>query len=117
MTVSWYKCQGDIWCELNKIDTNHKNLEDVEGVYIIWEGKNGSVLRVGFGLMKREIMRNKSDIAIQAFSHLGLFITWAEISENSQKGVYSYIVKTLKPKFIDIEPKLLVTRVNLPFGD
>lgn len=115
MTVSWYKCLGDIWCELNKVDTSHKSLEDLEGVYIIWEGKNKSILRIGYGLIKREILRNKSDIAVQAFSHLGLFITWAEVSEGSQKGVYSYLVKIIPPKIIEIEPKMFTTKVNLPW--
>lgn len=117
MVVEWFKCKGDVWCELNKIDTEHKYLAELDGVYIIWcgDGKDRQVLKVGFGSIRTEILDNKQDIAVQAFKKIGIYVTWAEVSRFSQEGVYSFLIRELDPKFKIEPPKFFKTKVNLPW--
>jgi hypothetical protein len=116
MKVEWYKCQGGIWCELNKVDTEHSILSNVTGVYVIWSGtKERVIIKVGYGKISDELEINKSDFAVQAFASKGLYVSWAEVPLLKRKGVSSYLILTLNPKFVDIEVKSSEVPVNLPW--
>ncbi len=116
MEVEWYKCQGDIWCDLNKVDADHKYLKGVDGIMIIWSSKDRNVLKVDIGKISNLIKENKADIAIQAFAHLGLFVTWTDDVPMLKKNqVYSYLVTELKPKFLDEPAKKSPLAINLPW--
>lgn len=116
MHVDWYKCQGNVWCELNKIDAEHKYIKGLDGIIIIWSGEDKNVLKVAKGNVSSEIKKNKEDIAVQAFSHLGLFVTWTDdVSMFNKSNVYSFLINKLKPKFVEDEPKKSGEEVNLPW--
>jgi hypothetical protein len=116
MEVDWYKCQGNIWCELNKIDADHKYLKGVDGIMIIWSGKERSILKVSKGKISMLIKQNKTDIAIQAFAHLGVYVTWTDdVPMLKKNNVYSFLVGKLKPKFVDEEATKSPVEVNLPW--
>ncbi|MBM2813410.1 MAG: hypothetical protein HW421_172 [Ignavibacteria bacterium] len=117
MEVDWYKCKGDVWCELDKIDLEHKYLKGLEGVYIIWsqpEGKR-NILKVSFGSIRTELKRDKEDLSLMAFSNYGIFVTWADVSSFKRKGVASYLIDQLKPKFVEKNVQASHIDVNLPW--
>ena len=116
MELVWFKCKGRVWCELNKVDADHPNLEGVKGVYIIWRGeKEHSVLRINHGTIVKEIMKNKKDHAIIAFSRFGVYVTWAAVPEEYIKNVHSYLDKILNPIIKDEAPNSMPLEVNLPW--
>ena len=116
MTIDWYKCKGNVWCELFKLDLSHKYLSGLTGVYIIWSGTGEkSCLRVGYGDIQKELLKHSKDIAMNAFSHLGVYVTWAEVSAFKRKGVVSFLHQSLDPKFVEEEPKSSPVAVDLPW--
>lgn len=116
MDIDWYKCQGDIWCELYKLDLNHKYLSGLAGVFIIWSGKTErTVLRVGYGDIAKELQKYSKDITIHAFQHHGVYATWAEVSMMKRKNVCSFLSKKLAPKFNDNVPDASPQEVELPW--
>ncbi len=118
MEVLWYKCQGDVWCELNKVDLTTKEMKSLTGVYVIWSGKSASnrlVLRVGSGNIVEELARHKRDLAMMAFFHLGVYVTWAEIPALKRRNVQFYLTTALRPKFEDKVPDLNPVQVNTPW--
>jgi hypothetical protein len=117
MEIEWYKCQGNIWCELNKVDIEHKFFDGLSGVYIIWYGSQEArtVLRVGMGDIREELEENVHDIAIQAFAKYTLQVTWAEVPFFKRKGVLNWLTLELTPKFFGELSKTKPIEVNLPW--
>ncbi len=98
--LEWNKCKGDIWCELFKLDLEHEYIVGVQGIYILWHGEAGDItpLKVGYGEINIELHAEREDLAIQAFSHLGVKVSWAEVLGMKRKGVYAWIKNKLDPK-------------------
>lgn len=117
MSAIWFKCKGSVWCELFKVDLNHKYLADSEGVFVIWTGNTDSpkVLMVGSGSIPQKLNEIKKDIAIQAFKFHGLFVSWAEVSVLSQKGIELFLINQLKPKMQNEVPKAIPIKINMPW--
>lgn len=115
MTVDWFKCKGDVWCDLFKLDLSH-SLLDVGGVFIIFGG-NGTddIIFVGHGNVKTELNRLSKDPAIAAFQSHGCFVTWAKVSMLTQSGVEFYLINKLKPKLNTKTSKSIPVSVNLPW--
>lgn len=115
MQVEWYKCSGGIWCDLTKLDLEHKYLQGFDGVFILWSGSNPkSVIKIGEGNVPKEFSELKKDLAVMAFSHLGLFVTWAEVPGSKREGVINFLAGELKPKF-KVDSKSKPVKVNLPW--
>jgi hypothetical protein len=115
--LDWHKCIGDIWCNLYRIDANHKNLSGFSGIYIIWSGKfegERNVLLTGYGDIKKIILQYKEDIAVKAFEHLGVFISWADVPYSNRKQVVNFLINTLNPKMTTKIEKGGEREVNLP---
>ncbi len=115
--VDWHKCLGEIWCNLYRIDANHKNLAGFNGIYIIWSGKfegERNILLVGYGDIRKVINQYKEDIAVKAFEHLGVFISWADIPYSKRKSAINYLISTLSPKMSTKIEKVGENEVNLP---
>jgi hypothetical protein len=119
MEVEWLKCNDDVWCNLHKVNVNHEFIKDCEGVYIIWSGKDEErvVLKVGSGNIKQGIVQSRSNLAIKAFEHLGVYVTWAEVSSIRRTGVELYLLDQLEPRIIEDVPKAIPAKVNLPWDD
>ncbi|MFP4528736.1 MAG: hypothetical protein ACLFQX_09315 [Candidatus Kapaibacterium sp.] len=119
MEVDWFKCVGDVWCELKKVDVNHEFVSECNGVYIIWSGKGNErvILKVGSGNIKEHILASRGNLAIKAFEYHGLYITWAEISPLRRTGVELYLLDTLEPRIIEDVPTAIKAKVNLPWDD
>ncbi len=99
LEVYWCKCKGKVWCELFRVDYDHKNLQGVEGVYILWyEMQEREIIKVGKGLISEELKRDAADLSIQAFQKYRPKATWAELEPEEIDGVLAYLNIKLKPK-------------------
>lgn len=116
MATTWYKCKGDIWCELFKLDMDHEVLKKAEGVFIIWSGaKEKKFLKIGSGSIRSGLMSAKSDLAIQAFANIGVFVTWIEVGALKRSGVETYLHNNLRPLIVTSTPKSIPIKVRLPW--
>ncbi len=118
MELEWFVCQGQVWCELFRVDLSHPFLKNAGGVYMIWAGKNDrNILKIGHGDVQKELQKCINDIAITAFSSHGVYVSWADVSMFKRKNVVAYLIQQLKPKFGIDPPKAVVQEVNLPWDE
>lgn len=112
MQPAWQKCQGDVWGSFMNVDLSHAHFNNMEGVYIIWQG-NGPVVRVGQGIIRDRLAAHRRDSAITA--HQNLYVTWAPISSVYRDGVERHLANTLKPRVGDAFPNVNPIQVVLPW--
>ena len=41
--VQWEKCRRGTWCNLSELDLDHQHFDEMEGVYVIWQGEENPV--------------------------------------------------------------------------
>ena len=114
--LEWTKCKGGIWCELNKLDLDHKLLQGLHGVYVLWSGRGDrSILRVGSGKIADELKKNMRELAVIAFFSHGVFVSWAETPLLKTKSIQSYLAMRLNPKIDDGQSNATPIDCNLPW--
>lgn len=118
--LNWKKCYGDVWCRLNTVNLDHEYFtKDISGVYIIWHGGRPSikprVVYVGQGNIKERIMEHRQTPEIQAYEHLGLYVTWARVSEKYLDSVEAYLADKWDPIVGESYPEALPIEVNSPW--
>ncbi len=110
------KCTEDKWCLLNSVDLQNSHFENLEGVYIIWHGGiQPQTVRVGQGIIRDRLSAHRKDTQVQAYSHLGLFVTWAPVEKSYRDGVEAFLTKWLDPKVGEVFPGQKAIEVNLPW--
>lgn len=117
MEVEWHKCHGNIWCNIFKVDSQHKNIRGFNAQYILWSGKfqgEQNTLVVGYGDISKAVEKYREDIAIKAFEHLGVFITWADIPSSKRKQIHNYLLRKLSPTMTKEKMKGGELEINLP---
>ncbi len=116
--IHWFKCKGGVWCELTKLDLEHKSLKGMDGVFVLWYGGTAApnVVRVGSGNISSELTKLKRDLSMIAFFHLGLNVTWAELPLSRAKGVHKFLVDTLKPRIDENTPNVSPVEAELPWA-
>lgn len=118
MKLTWLKCQGDVWCTLATVNLAHAHFDRMHGVYIIWHGgANPATVYVGKGFVRERLQAHRTDARIQAFNHLGLYVTWAAVASSQQEGVELYLANTLQPIVGERHPMVPEISVNLPWGN
>ena len=116
LTVVWNKCNGDVWCNLIKLNLAHEHFDDMEGVYIIWHGgQNPATVCVGQGFIRDRLAEHRQDPEILAYEQYTLYATWARVAANQRDGVERYLAETLKPKVGSRFPDVNPIAVNLPW--
>lgn len=113
MQLEWQKCQGDAWCPLMTVNLSHIHFNNMEGVYIIWQG-DGPVVRVGQGSIKDRLVDHREDRVITAYKNL--YVTWASVLAQNRDGVERYLADTLGPVVGDAFPDTIPITVNLPWS-
>ena len=122
-TLAWRQCMAadetPRWCALERVDTS--TITATQGVYVIWHGGDEpDTVRVGqafFGTIGEMLERHRTDADILAFRHLGLYVTWADIpDETLLDGVERYLGDALQP-LLGKPPAAEPVPVNLPWGD
>lgn len=100
--LDWFFCNGEIWCDLNRVDLDHKLIRSVQGIYMIWyEKPEKTIVTVGYGKIAAELQSNIDDLAVQAFKKYDLKVSWAEASKGNCKKAYAYFVAKYNPKIVD----------------
>ena len=116
MILNWIKCQGDVWAPLNTVSLSHSHFDSMDGVYIIWHGGNNSkTVRVGQGNIRNRLEAHRIDPKVQAYTHFGLYVTWASVPEDSYNGVEAYLAQKLNPVVGERFPDVTPIPVNLPW--
>ena len=116
MNVGWNKCQGNVWCKLNEVDLSHNHFDNMRGVYVIWYNlHNPEAVRVGQGFIRDRLQAHRHDQDVQYYAHLGLYVTWARVPENSLNGVEAYLAQNLNPLVGEQFPNVPLISVNLPW--
>ena len=120
MGLNWKRCYGDVWCMLNAVNLDHEYFnKDISGVYIIWHGSTSSikprVVYVGQGNIKDRIMHHRKNPEIQNYEYLGLYVTWARVSEKYRDGVEAYLADKWDPIVGEHYPEVLPIEVNSPW--
>jgi CheY-like chemotaxis protein len=115
--VQWEKCKRGTWCILAELDLDHGHFDDMEGVYVIWQGEENPVaLRAGQGLIRKSLARERNDKDLLAHTeNRELYVTWAEVNPRFRDGVLRYISEALKLELEDSNPDVRPVRVNLPW--
>ena len=116
LNVSWNKCEGDVWCDLLKVNLDQEHFNDMEGVYVIWHGgQNPATVRVGQGFIRDRLGEHKQDPEILTYQQYTLRATWAQVAPNQRDGVERYLAERLKPKVGSRFPDANSIEVNLPW--
>lgn len=116
MTVRWLKCKGNVWCDLFKLDLSNEYVKQLEGIYVVWTGDlPKKVLRVGSGYISRELFKIRNELSFQAFKHLGLNVSWAQLSALQRKGALVYLYEELLPSMQKDIPSGIPFKINLPW--
>ncbi len=117
MQLDWYRCKGAVWCDLFKVNLENPIIKKASGVYVIWSGDytERNILKVGNGKIYAEFATAKNELAIQAFSHLGVFCTWTEVSSLKIRKVENFLIAALKPKLSGGIVKGGHVEVNVPW--
>ena len=99
--LDWFFCNGDVWCDLNRVDLSHKYIKSLQGVYLIWyEKPELTIVAVGYGKIAIELQDKIDDLAVQAFQKYDLKVSWAEVSSRKRKDIYAYLVDRFNPKIV-----------------
>ena len=105
-------CGKKDWCSLEKINLEHEYFDALEGVYIIWSGKD-AVIKIDSGHIRERVNEHRADMEITRFPEL--HVTWAKLDRHHWAGAEKYLASILKPLLagsIDDEAEALI--VNIP---
>lgn len=113
--LTWIKCQGDVWCALERVDLSKIS---TTGVYMIWHsGDPAQVVRVGQGDIADRLAAHRDDPKILHYNKFGeLFVTWASARAEQLDGIERYLAETWSPLVGDVFPDVEPIAVNSPFA-
>ena len=117
MSLSWIKCQGDVWCKLNLVSLQHEHFNNRGGIYVIWHGgENPATVYVGQTEDLRTRLRaHRNDEQIQKYDSHGLYVTWASVDPEYLAGVERYLGERLRPKVGENLPDVPPIAAQLPW--
>ena len=115
LAVSWTKCAGGVWCELEKVNVA---ASANNGAFIVWlGGERARTLRVGHGWIATVVRAQRHDVKVLNYRRLGtLYVTWAPLPEYESRGAALYLQKMLRPLISDRFEEAAVIDVNLPWA-
>ena len=108
MQLFWGKCLGDNWCSFMHLKLEDQVFENAYGIYIIWSG--AQTIKVGSGLIREEISKDRIDPRITIYPDSTLKVSWCKIDYESNyiKGIQKYFIEKLNPairlNILDVEP-------------
>jgi hypothetical protein len=116
MNLTWNKCEGDKWCPFLTVNLDHPHFQFLEGVYVIWHGGQAPwTVYVGQGAIADRLRAHRQEQEILQYSHLGLFVTWAQVDRASRDGVERFLAERLAPRIGTRSPLAAPIQVNLPW--
>jgi len=113
--IEWEKCTRGTWCNLSELDLDHEHFDDMEGVYVIWQGvDNPLALRVGQGLIRECLARERNDKEVLAYQQDAIYVTWGKVDRKFCGGIVRYIADILQPELESSSPDVEPLKVNIP---
>lgn len=117
MNLNWIKCEGNKWCPFLTVNLDHSHFANLSGVYVIWHGgANPATVYVGKGDIAQRIRSHRNFGEILKYSHLGLFVTWAQVLPSYLDGVERFLADSLNPKTGENRPRAVPITVNFPWS-
>ena len=114
LNLFWHKYTNNNWCGLADVPLSQIR---TTGVYVIWHGgMTPWTVRVGQGIVAQRVSDHQKDHAIKQYATQGLYVTWADVSQQYLDGVERYLAETLRPKVGTRFPDVLPIVVNSPWG-
>ena len=96
--IEWEKCKRGTWCNLIELDLDHEHFNDMEGVYVLWQGEENPVaLRVGHGIIRECLTKEQNDKELLAYPENEIYVTWAKVDQRFSSGIVRYIQDILQP--------------------
>ena len=114
--LEWNKCKAGTWCTLSELDLDHEHFDDMEGVYVIWYGKESPVaLRVGYGYVRNCLANERNDKEVWAYGQQHeLYVTWGKVGRKFCGGVVRYVADALQPELESSSPDVEPIEVSIP---
>ena len=113
--VEWEKCKRGKWCNLSELDLDHEHFDDMEGVYVLWQGEENPVaLRVGQGLIRECLAKEQNDKDVLVYLQNEIYVTWAKVDRRFSGGIVRYIANILQPKLDSSSLDVVPIEVNIP---
>ncbi|MGD8915161.1 MAG: response regulator [Syntrophobacterales bacterium] len=113
--IEWETCTRGIWCNLSELDLDHEHFNDMEGIYVIWQGvDNPLALRVGHGLIKECLARERNDKEVLAYQRDEIYVTWGKVDRKFCAAIVRYIANILQPELDSSSPDVEPLKVNIP---
>ena len=115
LNLSWNKCKGDVWGDLQTVDLADSHFDGLDGVFAAWHGGSSPTpVVVGHGNIREELERLRMDPSLDPYRPMGIFITWARAEAVLGEGIDRFLCETLLPKVAHPPPQAPVIQVNLP---
>jgi hypothetical protein len=116
LRVTWGKCVGGNWCQLNTVNLGGQAFDD-GGVYLIWHlGSPSRVVYVGQAAeFRARFAVHRNDPRIQKYAKLGLNVTWAPVRAAQRDGVEAYLADKWSPLVGERRPAAARIVVNSPW--
>jgi len=113
--IEWEKCKRGTWCNLSELDLDHEHFNDMEGVYVIWQGEENPVaLRVGYGCIRNCLANERNDNDVLAYHEDEIYVTWGKVGRKFCGGVVRYIADVLQPELESSSPDVKPIEINIP---
>lgn len=115
--VQWCKGEQGLWCKLKEVEVDHKSLDGVQGVYIIWQDlRDRVVLRVGEGSLRDCLDQEQRNQQLSDYPPIALLVTWAPVNALHRADVARYLAAALKPRLGNRYAEGNQIKVNLPWA-
>lgn len=112
LRLTWAQPRDNEWWRLLDVDLGRVR---AIGVYVIWHlGNPWRWIKVGQGHVAERLEARRDDWVIAQYKHLGLCVTWADVSVDQVNGVEAYLGATCHPLVADLFPDEAPIPVNLP---
>ena len=115
MRLHWYRCEGNTWYPLEKLDLDA--VED-EGVYIIWYGEDPkrNCVYVGQGDVADRLGNHLTNPKVLQYKDCGtLYVTWAAVQAEQRGGIERFLAYLLSPRVGKQYPDDSLIQVMLPW--
>ncbi len=114
LAVSWTKCAGGLWCELEKVNVAASTHN---GTFIVWlGGDRARTIRVGHGQIATVVRAQRHDVKVLNYKRMGtLYVTWTLLPDYQSIGAATYLQQTLRPLLVGRFDEVAVLDVNLPW--
>jgi hypothetical protein len=108
--LHWKKCLGDGWCPFATVVLPDAN---ASGMLVIWSAPSEQAVYIAKGGIAKSLRWARQYEPFLRHGELG--VTWANVPEERQDGVLSYLTEVLDPIYRDRPTGAEPTPVNLPW--